>query len=93
MINLIFTQNFIKTFKGKNNSDNNLTVSLQHTSHDKYLKLYEIKSDLVDPDVDVLSNTLDFTHEDENIFLGLEASVHESLMIIIMINMSIFFQI
>ena len=27
----------------------------------------------------VLSNSLDFNHEDENIFLGLEASVHESL--------------
>ena len=74
-----FYTKFIKTFKGKSESDNNLTVSLQHTSHDKYLKLYEVKSDLIDPDVDVLSNSLDFTHEDENIFLGLEASVHESL--------------
>ena len=49
--------------------DNNLELTVQHTSHDKYLKLYKIRSQLVSPDVDALQNSLDFTHEDVNFFL------------------------
>jgi LPS-assembly protein len=70
---------FVKNFKGTNNSDNNLELTVQHTSHDKYLKLYKIRSQLVSPDVDALQNSLDFTHEDENFFLGFQASAYETL--------------
>ena len=41
--NLTFTK-FVKNFKGENNSDNSLSISLQSISNDKYLKLYRIKS-------------------------------------------------
>ena len=70
---------FVKNFKSKNESDNNLELSLQHVSHDKYLKLYKIKSNLVEHDIDNLENSLDFTHENENLFFGFQASVYETL--------------
>ena len=39
----LFSQ-FTKSFKGKNDSDNNISLSFQEVSNDKYLKLYKIKS-------------------------------------------------
>lgn len=74
-----FFSKFVKNFKGKNNSDNNLEVSLQHLSHDKYLKLYKIRTDLIENEVDVLENSLNFNHENENFFLGFKASAYETL--------------
>ena len=70
---------FTKNFKGKNDSDNNLEVSIQNVSQDKYLKLYKVKSNLVDYNIDTLENSLDFTHESENLFFGFEMSAHETL--------------
>ena len=70
---------FVKNFKSENNADNNLELSLQHVSNDKYLKLYKIKSNLVNNETDTLENTLDFTHENENLFLGFQASMYETL--------------
>ena len=41
-----FFSKFVKNFKGKNNSNNNLELTVQEVSNDKYLKLYKIKSNL-----------------------------------------------
>ncbi len=73
----LFTK-FVKNFKGKNNSDNNLSISIQDTSNDKYLKLYKIKSNLVDFNNDILESSLNFTHQNEDIFFGLNASIYET---------------
>ena len=73
----LFTK-FVKNFNTKN-SQNNFELSLQDTSNDKYLKLYKIDSDLVDYNTDVLENSLNFTHENENFFLGVNASAFETL--------------
>ena len=70
---------FVKNFKGKNNSDNSLSISLQDVSNDKYLKLYKIKSNLVDHNIDTLESSINFTHETEDIFFGLNASIYETL--------------
>ena len=48
-------------------------------SNDKYLKLYKIKSNLVDYNTNNLENSLNFTHEDDNLFLGFNTSVYETL--------------
>ena len=58
-----FFSKFTKTFRGKNNSSNSLSLQTQDTSNDKYLKLYKIKSNLVDFNQNILENTLSFTHE------------------------------
>ena len=74
-----FFSKFIKNYKGKNNSDNNIEFTLQEVSNDKYLKLYKIKSNLVDFNTDTLENSLNITHEIDDIFLGLKASSYETL--------------
>ena len=66
-----FFAKIIKNFEGKNGSDNTFSLSTQEVSNDKYLKLYKIKSNLVDYNRDTLENSLDFTHSDEDIFLVL----------------------
>ena len=47
---------FVKNFKGKNESENTLSLSVQDVSNDKYLKLYKIKSNLVDYNKDTLES-------------------------------------
>ena len=74
-----FFSYFVKNFDSKNNSKNSMSLSLQKTSNDKYLKLYKIKSNLVDYEKDNLESSFNFTHESEQLFLGLDASVYESL--------------
>ena len=74
-----FFSKFVKNFKGNTGSENSLSVSFQSVSNDKYLKLYKLKSNLVDYNQDTLESSLDFTHEDEDMFIGLNASVFETL--------------
>ena len=74
-----FFSKFVKNFSRKNDSENTLSLSLQNVSNNKYLKLYKLKSNLVDFNQDTLESSLDFTHEDEDIFFGLNASVFETL--------------
>ncbi len=73
----IFTK-FAKNFRGKNNSENSLSLSIQDTSNDKYLKLYKIKSNLVDYNADILESSLKFLHQTEDVFFSLDASVFET---------------
>ena len=70
---------FIKDFKGNNNSDNTIKLSVQDTSNDKYLKLYKIKSNLVDYNLDSLESSFDFTHTKDDLFFSLNSSIYESL--------------
>ena len=74
----LFTK-FIKNFQGNDGSENIFSFSTQKVKKNKYLKLYKIKSNLVDYNKDVLENNLDFTHESEDIFFGLRANVYETL--------------
>ena len=74
-----FFSQFTKSFKGKDDSINTLNFSVQEVSNDKYLKLYRIKSNLVDFNTDTLESSLNFTHEKEDLFLGINASVYETL--------------
>ena len=58
---------------------NTLELNLQEVSNDKYLKLYKIDSNLVDYNNETLENSIDFTQERGNSFIGLNASVYETL--------------
>ena len=87
-----FFSQFTKSFKGKDDSINTLNFSVQEVSNDKYLKLYRIKSNLVDFNTDTLESSLNFTHEKEDLFLGINASVYETLKETMRINMSTFYQ-
>ena len=70
---------FLKNFKLQSDSDNTLSLSVQNVSNDKYLKLYKIKSNLVDYNQNTLENSLDFTHESDDVFLGIKGTIYETL--------------
>ena len=74
-----FFGNFVKNFKGDYKSENNLELSFQSVSNDKYLKLYKVKTDLVQNEADTLESFFNFTHENEDLFLGFQTSVFETL--------------
>ena len=74
-----FFSKFVKNFKGKNNSENSFGLEVQHVSNDKYLKLYKIKSNLVDYNNDTLESYINFTHEKDDLFFGINASMFETL--------------
>ena len=74
-----FFAKIFKNFKGKNNSENTFNISVQDVSNDKYLKLYKIKSNLVDFNTDTLENSIDFTHNNEDLFFGINATAFETL--------------
>ncbi len=69
----------IKNFSFSDKSESTLDLSVQHVSNDKYLKLYRIDSNLVDYNTNTLESSLNFTHESEDIFFGLNSSVYETL--------------
>ncbi len=74
-----FFSKFVKNFNFSNNSDSTLSVLVQNVSDDKYLKLHKIKSKLVDFNSGTLENSIDFTHENEDIFFGFNTSVYETI--------------
>jgi LPS-assembly protein len=74
----LFTE-FSKNFKGKFNSDNSFNFITQYVSNNKYLKLYKIKSNLVDYNKDTLENEINFNHTKDDLFFGFKASLYETL--------------
>ena len=74
-----FFGKFVKNFFGKNGSENSFSFSYQDTSNDKYLKLYQIESNLVDYNTTSLESSFNFTHENDDIFVGVNASMYETL--------------
>ena len=61
------------------NSQNELDIIFQNVSNDKYLKLYKLDSILVDHGTNTLENSIKFSHEENDMFIGLNASVFENL--------------
>ena len=61
-----------------NNTDSTLSITTQDSTNDKYFKLYKINSELVNEGIDILKNTINFTHTDDE-FFGFDMSVYETL--------------
>jgi LPS-assembly protein len=74
-----FFSKFTKNFKGKNDSDNTFDLTVEDVSNDKYLKLYKIKSNLVDYNKDTLESSVNFSHNKDDLFLGVKAGAFETL--------------
>ena len=74
-----FFSKIFNNFQGKNNSENNFELTVQKVSDDKHLKLYRIDTNLANYETDTLENTLDFSHTNKDLFLGLRASAYETL--------------
>ncbi len=74
-----FFSSFIKNFTSDKGFKSTLSFQTQDVSNDKYLKLYKIKSDLVDYNSSTLENSLSFTTENNDMFFGVNASIYETL--------------
>ena len=86
-----FFSYFTKDFVIDEDSKSSLSLSLQNVSNDKYLKTYKIKSNLVNYEQDTLTSSLNFTHEDEDLFLESMLVCMKHLKVAIMINLNMFF--
>ena len=73
-----FFSRYSQNFKSKT-SESYLKLNVENVSNDKYLKLYKIKSNLVDYEKSSLHNEIDFTYDNDNFLLGLNASIFETL--------------
>ena len=74
-----FFSEFTKNFKLNDDSNSSFKIKTQEVSNDKYLKLYKLKSDLVDYNDQTLENSIDFTYENDDLFFGFNSSVYETL--------------
>ena len=74
-----FFTRFAKNFKNENNFVSNFEINLQEVSNDKYLKLYRVDSNLVNYNDETLENSIKFTHEKDDLFLGINTSIYETL--------------
>ncbi len=75
-----FFSKFVKNFSNlDNNTESTISLTTQDSSNDKYFKLYKINSELVNDDIDTLQNSLNFTHSGDDIFLGMNMSMYETL--------------
>ena len=77
-----FFSKFIKKFQYNDTKESNLEINLQEVSDRKYLKLYRIKSNLVDNyEVSTLENYLNYNYfdDEQDLFLDLRASVYTNL--------------
>ena len=74
-----FFSKYEKSFVTKNDAENNLKINIQEVSNDKYLKLYKIKSNLVDNNINSTEKSLEFSSENENSFFGFNVAVYETL--------------
>ena len=74
-----FFSKFVKNFNNDNGSESTLNVTIQDVSNDKYLKLYKIDTNLVDYETNNLESSIDFTHQNDNSFLGINTSIFETL--------------
>ena len=77
-----FFSNFVKKFKQDENKEGNLEINLQEVSDKKYLKLYKVKSNLVENyEISTLENYINYNHFDDekNLFIDLRASIYTNL--------------
>ena len=72
-----FFSRFNKSIIDEGEKNSNIEVNVQRLSNDTYFKIHDIESTLVKKDTNILSNTLDYTFQDRDLFFGSNASVFE----------------
>ena len=77
VINLIFFE-FDKNIEIKNFENNSLSLKIQKTSNDTYLKKNKIKSDII-TDEDILENSFNLDLFSNDLSVNIEATAYEDL--------------
>ena len=74
-----FFSKFVKNYNNDDGSESNFNITIQDVSNDKYLKLYKVDTNLVNYETDNLESSINFTHQNDNSFLGVNTSIFETL--------------
>jgi LPS-assembly protein len=74
-----FFSEFKTFFNRKDNYETFLKMKFQDTSDDKYLKVYKIKTDLAEYEVNKLENAIEFSHSNEDLLFDINAFMYENL--------------
>ncbi len=72
-----FFSRFNKSIIDESEKNSNIEVNVQRLSNDTYFKIHDIESALVKKDTNILSNTIDYTYQDKDLFFGSNASIFE----------------
>jgi LPS-assembly protein len=76
-----FFSKFNLSFLKDENKTSNLEVNLQNVSNNTYFKIHDIDTSLVNKEIDVLENTVNYDYYNEDIFFGATFSAFENLTI------------
>ena len=74
-----FFVNFNKKFIDEEEKKSNLKIDLQKVSNDTYFKVYDVDTSLVDKDLNVLENTINFSYQEKDLYFNLTPSVYEDI--------------
>jgi LPS-assembly protein len=72
-----FFSNFNMSLIDEAEKKSNLELNIQQVSNDTYLKVHDVKQSLVNKDMAVLENKLDYVYQNKNFFFGLTPSFYE----------------
>ena len=70
---------FNMDFFSSNEKSSQLEINVQQVSNSTHVKIHDINSILVDNDMSVLENTIDYEYINEDFFLGVNVSAFENL--------------
>ena len=74
-----FFSSFTKNLNFNDGGKGFLNVKTQGVTNDKYLKLYKLKTDLIDYNNQTLENSIDYSFENDDLFFGFNTSIYETL--------------
>src|SRR6056300_1293145 len=72
-----FFSKFNISFFEEEEKNSNLEINLQKVNNDTYFKVHDINTELVQKDQNILTNTLSYTYQNKDFFLGLTPSFYE----------------
>ena len=74
-----FFSKFRKDFIKNDDIESNLEVNLQRSSNDTYFKVHDINTSLVDKNINILENKIDYTYQTDEFFFGANLSAFENI--------------
>ncbi|MFL2889455.1 MAG: LPS-assembly protein LptD [Pelagibacteraceae bacterium] len=77
-----FFSKFNMNLSEKSNIESNLEIGLQHVSHDKYIKLHDVNTEMVNKEIDVLTSAVNYNYAKEDNYLGITFAAYDNLTIL-----------
>ncbi len=74
-----FFSKFNLDLSNNSNETKSIDLKIQRTNNDTYFKIHDINTSLVENDINILENTLDYTYELEDLYFGANMSVFENI--------------